>query len=412
MAHWLRCRPSTNFSMIAMKSVWINHKEEVRSRQEAVTVERKPVTDEEAEEVDSLSLSSLFAKVQALYQRSQVPGGGRKGLCFDCSPKEKEEVIERALFYSSRAMDVLERAGIFSENETIQDVNTPDMRFLMIPYFHAMLLANCSDLSIRRDRLDKSCETIRRFLKLCTDLEVLQDPTFVSGCRRIIDDVKSPPADANHLRAERIARHRREKELREKLESLPQTQMKNESDTVDVELNRERLLLEVEEAILKSMNEISLFEQEKELLGFRSSMPNPTGPPVARPANSKDAGKIKTVHIPKKENTAGSEKLLRAGRVPVVGSEYEKREAIRQNVFCNPNPATMTVQEWGEIEMQRMKEQQEQQAKRKEEMDEEESRLTEEEKEERERRKKSSWDDYKDVNPRGAGNKGDHYFKR
>ena len=43
---------------------------------------------------------------------------------------------------------------------------------------------------------------------------------------------------------------------------------------------------------------------------------------------------------------------------------------------------------------------------------EEESKLTEEDKEERQRRKDSNWDDYKDENPRGAGNKKDNYFKR
>ena len=41
-----------------------------------------------------------------------------------------------------------------------------------------------------------------------------------------------------------------------------------------------------------------------------------------------------------------------------------------------------------------------------------ESRLTEEDKEERQRLKDSNWDDYKDENPRGAGNKKDNYFKR
>eukprot|EP01116_Phalansterium_solitarium_P015776 TRINITY_DN3518_c0_g1_i1.p1 TRINITY_DN3518_c0_g1~~TRINITY_DN3518_c0_g1_i1.p1 ORF type:complete len:137 (+),score=23.03 TRINITY_DN3518_c0_g1_i1:465-875(+) len=31
---------------------------------------------------------------------------------------------------------------------------------------------------------------------------------------------------------------------------------------------------------------------------------------------------------------------------------------------------------------------------------------------EADRRKKSAWDDWKDDNPKGAGNKNDHYFKR
>ena len=50
---------------------------------------------------------SLITLVQALYQRSQVSGGGGGKLlcradvrCQDCSSKEKEELIERALFYS------------------------------------------------------------------------------------------------------------------------------------------------------------------------------------------------------------------------------------------------------------------------------------------------------------------------
>ena len=37
---------------------------------------------------------------------------------------------------------------------------------------------------------------------------------------------------------------------------------------------------------------------------------------------------------------------------------------------------------------------------------------TQEDKEERDRLKAANWDDYKDENPRGAGNKKDNYFQR
>jgi hypothetical protein len=39
------------------------------------------------------------------------------------------------------------------------------------------------------------------------------------------------------------------------------------------------------------------------------------------------------------------------------GSAAEKREQMMQGVFRYANPATMTVQEWGEIEMNQMQEQ-------------------------------------------------------
>jgi hypothetical protein len=72
----------------------------------------------------------------------------------------------------------------------------------------------------------------------------------------------------------------------------------------------------------------------------------------------------------------------------------------------------MTVEEWGEIEMERMQEQQMEQAKRAIEKQQEESRMSVEDKEEAERRKKSDWDDWKDGVKKGSGNKNDNYFKR
>ena len=39
------------------------------------------------------------------------------------------------------------------------------------------------------------------------------------------------------------------------------------------------------------------------------------------------------------------------------GSTAQKREQMLQGVFRHANPATMTVQEWGDIEVQQMQEQ-------------------------------------------------------
>ena len=49
---------------------------------------------------------------------------------------------------------------------------------------------------------------------------------------------------------------------------------------------------------------------------------------------------------------------LGKGRVMVQGSDAEKRMQMMQGVFREANPCSMTVEEWGEVEMQRMQEQQ------------------------------------------------------
>jgi immunoglobulin-binding protein 1 len=90
-------------------------------------------------------------------------------------------------------------------------------------------------------------------------------------------------------------------------------------------------------------------------------------------------------------------------------SSRSQREELRKKVFNPTNLPTMTVEEWAELQMENgllpsPGSQPPQQEKKKKE-------LTAEE-EEAKRLKDSRFDDWKDENPKGDGNKNDHYFKR
>jgi len=104
--------------------------------------------------------------------------------------------------------------------------------------------------------------------------------------------------------------------------------------------------------------------------------------------------------------------LLMQGRVNISGNEMEKRDQFRAGVMRNANPYTMTVEQWGDIEMERAAEQQFEQVKAKVEKEAAESLLSAEDKEERARLKADNWDSYTEMNPKGAGNRNDNYFRR
>jgi immunoglobulin-binding protein 1 len=78
-------------------------------------------------------------------------------------------------------------------------------------------------------------------------------------------------------------------------------------------------------------------------------------------------------------------------------------ENIKQKVFNNANPTTMTMDEFAEMQQKRMKEEEE---KHKEfEKNKSDDDSDKEEVDDKKKKKAREWDDWKDENPKGSGNR-------
>jgi hypothetical protein len=84
---------------------------------------------------------------------------------------------------------------------------------------------------------------------------------------------------------------------------------------------------------------------------------------------------------------------------PITSLNTTDRLAIRDEAFIERNRPTMTLQEFAEMEMEKMAQDATRTAERQREQAEEDARLGEEGIEERQRKKDSAWDDWKDDHP-------------
>lgn len=229
--------------------------------------------------------------------------------------------------------------------------------------------------------------------------------------------LKGGMGDANKQRMEKIARFKREKATKQKLKvrriSLPSSRLvshlqnqdlhsqittqakpsNTEDETIDDELDREIILTTIDLFIQRTIENIKLIKDERTLL---ENMPEAK----PRPAGQQDASATLDGHPPPRMNHQGP--LLNSDGKILRPFVVASREAIRQGVFRpGHNLPTMTVEEYLDKEIERgnflsggTKEPEKQVAD-----DNDEAAI------DAETYKARDWDEFKDANPRGWGNR-------
>lgn len=256
-------------------------------------------------------------------------------------------------------------------------------------------------------------------------------------------------ADPGTARADKVARFRRERAIRARLEELESTRRRRAEEALlnadwddedpddaspeDEVEERERWTLLIEDAAAKSLDNATHLARELEMIAARDELA------AARPAGPRAAGGVdapgRGVYTlmpdgavvpgfndassgcassiggqPTGRQTASvpaelMESLRRMYGTGVAGGSARSAERIRSEVFRPSHILpTMTVEQAGEIERREMMERQRAQAENAARRAREESEMTREEREERDLAKARSWDEFKDDNPFGHGN--------
>lgn len=257
------------------------------------------------------------------------------------------------------------------------------------------------------------------------------------------DGADPDPATA---RADKVARFRRERAIRARLEELDATRRRRAEEALlnadwddedpedacpeDEVEERERWTLVIEDAVAKSLDNIVHLARELEMIAAREELAaarparagggvNATAGPgrgvyTLMPDGAVVPGFVDAsngVHQPTGQQTGASvppelmESLRRMYGTGVAGGSARSAERIRSEVFRPSHILpTMTVEQAGEIERREMMERQRAQAENAARRAREESEMTQEEREERDLAKARSWDEFKDDNPFGHGN--------
>lgn len=292
------------------------------------------------------------------------------------------------------AADAAEAAGVISSNDTLEDVSTRSLRFVLLPYLLGVArLAWQGDLSGRLDAVTDARKELLAFFQGVDNLGLLSEVDR----DRVLDDMPDLVQTPAQKRETLISRHRAEKAAIQKLETLLVRQKThsndasaNGGDDADEEYERDGMLTILESSVRRAMDAVVSIDRELEVLRYA----------VASQARGVDPAKKAAQERPKGPPPG-------MGGMPGTFKIVDKREEARQGVF-RPDTSipTYTVEEWGEIEMQRAMAAEKEKRGR----EEVKARAAAEEDSDgdevadRETYEARRWDNWKDENNRGSGN--------
>ena len=259
------------------------------------------------------------------------------------------------------------RDGIFSANETKDDLTSWSMRCLLVPYYRAEILLEQSqrgdvqsngmpqagDMGAeefskeRLTALESSLRLFTEYLERCMQYGVLESVVQRQAKYHLEaasgDDLreKTSRSDAPTAREMKIEGFKAAKAIKSELERLRgRYRAQLDDEEVDEEVVRSWVLLAVNHSAMKSANAISGLRKEKELL-IRILEMSDVEKKEARDQASEAAELMRTA-------------MRNAAQGMTLSS---KRESMRRDVFKPSHTmATISVEQQGEIEFREMQE--------------------------------------------------------
>ncbi|TPX61178.1 hypothetical protein PhCBS80983_g01316 [Powellomyces hirtus] len=351
-------------------------------------------------------------------------------------PTYQQQVLE-ALDTLARCASLVRQLGVFSRNETVEDVNTADLRYLLVDAYTAEIMTKRMDAD-RDATLTQAAKLYEAFLATCEHMEILskEDKLYLDNHIRstapdavdvgVVTTATSARMDPDRRRLEKISRFKREKATRIKLKDLhaqiahrpkptpSDAHEHNDNDmddddpdfpTADEDLTRSLTLTTIDLFIQKALDSLKLIHDERSLLASHRLhlANNPTLTPHRD--SPKDTGSTRLdSRVPKPTAYTGP-LLAEDGHIlrPFVITPAKKdRAQIAKGVFgYGHNLPTMSVDTYLQQEMERGNflsgggKQPEKPV-----MDDNDNDAAD-----AETYKAREWDEFKDYNPAGWGNR-------
>ena len=370
-----------------------------------------------ASSAEDLSLAAAFARGLEVFTRMQSGDADAEALASGAA----------AMRHAVARVDV---EGVFSRNETKDDVPTENLRYALAPWYLAELVSRAPtrDPAEREHALVEVSATYEAFLELCERLDMLSESARRSRARG------AEACDPATARDEKVARFKRERAIRQRLESLDKARVERtrvalaEADwddenpeasvaAEDEADERERWLLRIEDAASKALDAAAAAAAERAVLARRAETTNEESSFVESDDARRRPRRIESGQMGNYVIGPGGtiERISAGGYVPpgpklgaigaIGAAPVDRRAAAALGVFRPSHTLpTMTVEQHGEIEYRELVERTRREADTKARRAAEDAALTEEERDARELAKARAWDEFKDDNPFGHGN--------
>uniref|UniRef100_A0A2M3Z9C3 Putative immunoglobulin-binding protein 1 n=1 Tax=Anopheles braziliensis TaxID=58242 RepID=A0A2M3Z9C3_9DIPT len=172
--------------------------------------------------------------------------------------------------------------GMFSSNESIEEVPTENLRYLLLPYYLGRM--SCQLQSQDRKEVVEVAEIYYKdFLKRCEQYGLFEKPDHdTDSLAQAVESAAIVPGamsdklrELNRMgyeRQEKIRKYQEKKELEEKIKELSLV-VENGSTEVDEDRKREYYSKLLRAAILEAQDELVSIEREKQMLAYIAGMP-------------------------------------------------------------------------------------------------------------------------------------------
>lgn len=394
--------------------------------------------------MEDMSLPALFELARKIHLAASESG-------------VDQETLRKGCEALKRCEEMVSKLGLFSSNETKDDISTSNLKYLLVLYY----LAELTEKVAQDDRIQvikASQAKLKEFMSFCEAMELVPVEELESS-------VQGGPNSFADRRAKKIARFKHQRaaeskllEIKERKErrgrstkasalSTPVEAIEEDVSDDDGEEEREAWLTTISLAICKAFDLLEMLKKEEEMLSAIKEKQLQEGETEISQAILDDRSKrAEAWHrdaatrvrytIPAQPITCATfAQDVIEGRAQVSqahehkhqplifgpasllgGNPTSERERMAAQVFQpSYRLPTMSIEEAGLREMEMMNEFQERNAKLMQEAnsawykDNAKSRPGQEEDEDDDddaaQEKARAWDDWKDDNPRGAGNK-------
>ena len=312
---------------------------------------------------------------------------------------------------------------IFSDNEEFSEVKTEDIKFMLISYFQSEFIQKFPQP--RKQVLNFGITFYKEFFKLLKSYNYLSKEQ-IEKFNKLVEkneneennNNKKNFIDLSNDRNEKIAMYKYKKELSEKLKKI-----EKEKDT-HYDESREYWESYLNLCIVKMFENLKMINMEIDSLNYLEKMKK-EGKNFEEEKPNKNNLKMEKIEIKSPEDLFKLDpnnnlvknlnfissfdnnnfQFFNLGNIQTLDQKIldQLPENIKQKVFNNANPTTMTMDEFAEMQQKRMKEEEE---KHKEfEKNKSDDDSDKEEIDDKKKKKAREWDDWKDENPKGSGNR-------
>ncbi|KAG0638096.1 TAP42-like protein [Tuber brumale] len=320
---------------------------------------------------------------------------------YDYNSAAYQQKLQTAIQTYQECKKLVDQISLFSTNESLEDVVSSEIRYMLIDYHFANLTSK-QQSSDRASILKLSKLLYMRFLNLCDAYDLLSnyDRSVLQPVDPGAPKAPSAPIDAAARRNEKIAKFKLEKELKAKIDTLAQNPHLLDEDEL-----RKLQTASMSLAIMKSVQQLEMIDLELDIL---SKAPKAEGNPLphltqdgrSRDRGTRDDYNDKLDNIP--STIKGGPLLSQDGKPLRPFTLLDSRDRLKKGVFkSGHNLPTMTIDEYLEEERKRggIIEGGGEKSGIRSEPDEDNH-----EKADEETMKAREWDEFKEANPRGSGN--------